>query len=306
MTLASDVARAIRGAEAQGLVPGTSRPAARGFSGDKLLGMLQRLAQLVPADRCYVEIGVFDGLTLLTVSGMRSDLACFGIDDGSLANNDFSKIERARSNARVIVGDYEDVFAAFRERVGDRKIGLYFVDGPHDYRSQRMCLDLAVPYLDERAILVVDDSNYEHVRQANRDFLVCRPEFRLVFDAYTPTHPHNMSDAEQAEAARGWWNGVNVIVRDSSIAPIYPPVAPTRDRFLLDHRVHGSGASAFLDRVLSLAEHTLATDPSPRMAARMLVALVRERWRARDLLPKYPSLNTYSERLPGHRLHPAL
>ena len=306
MTLASDVARAIRDAEAQGLVHGTSRPPAQGFSGDKLLGMLQRLAQLVPADLSYVEVGVFDGLTLLTVSGLRPDLSCFGIDDGSLANNDFSKIERAHSNARVIIGDYEDVFAAFRDRVGDRKIGLYFVDGPHDYRSQRMCLDLAVPYLDESAVIVVDDSNYEHVRQANRDFLVCRPEFRLVFDAYTATHPHNMTEAEQAEAARGWWNGVNVMVRDPSITPLYPPVARTRERFLLDHRVHGSSASAFLPVLLSVAENLLSPDGSPRTAARMLVALVRERLRARGKLPKYPARNTYSEGLPGHRLHPAL
>jgi hypothetical protein len=169
-----------------------------------------------------------------------------------------------------------------------------------------MCLDLAVPFLSDDAIIVIDDSNYEHVRQANRDFLVCRPEFRLVFDAYTETHPANMPEPARDLAARGWWNGVNVLVRDSSIAPTYPPVAPTREQFLFDHRVHSSSATVFLASVLGIAENLIAAETSPRAAARTFLDLVRARWQSRGNLPKYRVRNTHSDGLPSSRLHPDL
>ncbi|MBA3540230.1 MAG: class I SAM-dependent methyltransferase, partial [Deltaproteobacteria bacterium] len=275
------------------------------FSGDKLLGALQRLAALLPETSSYVEVGVFDGLTLLSVAGACPALACFGIDDGSFAGGDFSSVDqiqqaRGNSNARVIVDDYERVFEQFRARIGERPIGLYFVDGPHDYRSQRMCLDLAVPYLATDAVIVVDDSNYEHVRQANRDFLVSRPEFRLVFDAYTDCHPHNMTEAQIVAARAGWWDGVNIMVRDpdSTLERTYPPVAASRDRYLLDHRIHASGAAPFMSDVVALAESILTGDVSPRAALRSLVTIARTRIRSRA---RFKNCNTDSDALPASR-----
>ena len=73
-------------------------------------------------------------------------------------------------NAFIINNDYEDALENLRHTIGDKKIGVYFIDGPHDYRSQLMCLELALPYLHEQAVIIVDDSNYRNVRQANRDF----------------------------------------------------------------------------------------------------------------------------------------
>jgi predicted O-methyltransferase YrrM len=304
------VAAAIRLASAGGALRNVARPACQGYSGEKLIGTLQRLAALVPADiGCYLEIGVFQGLTLLSVAAAVPQLRCLGIDNSSLAGSDLATAERLRrelglSNAAIIAEDYETVFANASRHLDKRQIGLLFVDGPHDYRSQRMCLELALPFLHEHAVIVVDDANYAHVRQADRDFLVTQPEFRLVFEAYTPAHPQNLDAAGAAAAREGWWNGVHVIARaaGSSIPRAYPPV-PSTERFALDHLVHGSGAGPFLPRLLVLAESLLAARRAPGTALRVLAGLVRQRWREGGLLPPHPRRNTYSEGLSPTRFH---
>ncbi|MBK7410887.1 MAG: class I SAM-dependent methyltransferase [Saprospirales bacterium] len=82
-----------------------------GFSGKKLVGTLQRLArQFVTPEQCYLEIGVFQYAT-------------------------------------VINQDYEDALENLKTHIGEKKVGLFFIDGPHDYRSQLMCLLLIQPFL---------------------------------------------------------------------------------------------------------------------------------------------------------------
>ena len=159
-------------------------------------------------------------------------------------------------NVTLVNADYEDALEALHGTIGERKVGVYFVDGPHDYRSQLMCLLLAKPYLSEHAVIVVDDCNYEHVRQANSDFLRTNPEFRLFFEAYTPAHPNNMTDSQLECARRGWWNGVNVIVRDPEglLEPICPDTPRGRDLFLATHEVQSHRGAYGVMHALRLAD----------------------------------------------------
>jgi hypothetical protein len=39
-----------------------------------------------------------------------------------------------------------------------------------------------------------------------------------AFEAYTRCHPENMDTPHTAQARNGWWNGVNVLVRDPETA----------------------------------------------------------------------------------------
>ena len=108
--------------------------------------------------------------------------------------------------------------------------------------SQLMCLELALPYLHDNAIMLVDDCNYRHVRQANRDFLVTHPEWKLLFEACTTCHPVNMNPEDQEEARQGWWNGVNVLVRDplGELLTMYPPTERSRQVFENEHFIHAT------------------------------------------------------------------
>ena len=182
-----------------------------------MVGALQRVAQYQEQlnQGAYLEVGVFQGLTLLSVAGVLSKSRAFGVD--TFAQFDEDGRNRRLINERIdlnqlknvsmIEHDYEDALEALTEHIGDTKIGLYFVDGPHDYRSQLMCLLLATPFLSESAVIVVDDCNYPWVRLANRDFLISNPSFKLIFEAYMECHPGNMSEQKVALARKGWWNG---------------------------------------------------------------------------------------------------
>tara|TARA_B110000977_G_C11052227_1_gene482746 strand:- start:606 stop:1511 length:906 start_codon:yes stop_codon:yes gene_type:complete len=197
-----------------------------GFSGSKLLYTLHKLTStLCSENTIYLEIGVFTGLTLLTNSNQNKHTKCYGIDNFSLfdvnnENKEFIKDKADKyklENCLLIDADYEDALDNLKSYIGEAKVGVYFIDGAHDYRSQLVALLQIKPFLSEDSVIVIDDANYPHVRQATNDFLKAHPEFALLFEAYTKSHPYNMDDSDFNTIAKdGWWNGVNIIVNDSS------------------------------------------------------------------------------------------
>jgi hypothetical protein len=299
------VIAAITSAERAGRTWSPDRPL-EGLSGSRLIGALQRLAATLPPTQCYLEIGVYRGLTLLSVAGANRSVTCFGIDNFAFFDTDGKNKsiveermnELGVSNATLLDLDYEDALESLNTRIGDRRIGVYFVDGPHDYRSQLMCLELARPWLSRDAVIVIDDSNYAHVRQANRDFLRAHPEFKLVFEAYTPAHPNNLDGDARHRAVDGWWNGVNVIVADPEdrLVPAYPPTERDRTLFENDHLVHGARGAELAPTLLSAIDHLRRLRLHRFLGGilRILTARVRK--------TPYSSLNTYSETLPKSRL----
>lgn len=308
----SHIMNAIRCAESEPPIDSQSQTILTGFSGTKLIGALQRLAQSWDAnpDACYLEIGVFQGLTLLSVAASNPQLACYGIDNFAyfdLDGKNFGLVEERRrqlnaTNARIINLDYEDALENLATHIEGRKVGVFFIDGPHDYRSQLMCLELALPCLHEQAVIVIDDCNYRHVRQANRDFLVTHPEYALVFEAYTARHPSNMSQDESAAARAGWWNGVNVITRDpgGTLTRTYPPTFRNRNLFENEHFVHAANVAPQVVQAVRVAQMLDAADW--RGLAKAIFRLYRDlrstRGQRRGL---YRSLNTYSDTLPASR-----
>jgi tRNA G46 methylase TrmB len=88
-----------------------------GFSGEKLTGTLQRLSKaLLREDTCYLEVGVFRGLTLLSVAREIPNNRAFGIDnfayfDKDGKNHGIVKERIAKlnlTNVSIINKDYED------------------------------------------------------------------------------------------------------------------------------------------------------------------------------------------------------
>lgn len=141
-----------------------------GLSGIKLLGMLQRLARYQESQGggCYLEIGVFQGLSLISTASALKSTTAFGIDnfqqfDPEHKNQTIIE-QRIRdnnlTNVRLINQDFEVAMENPEPFLGDQRIATYFVDGPHDYRSQLLCLQLARSWLSSAAVIVVDDSNY--------------------------------------------------------------------------------------------------------------------------------------------------
>lgn len=282
----------LRTAEQGELLKEFDRSVLSGYSGTKLIAALQRLTAEFAGDphACYLEVGVFQGLTLLSVAGAVPAVACYGIDNFAFFDPDHRNlgiVESRRAalgatNATLVNADYEDALQALSGTLGPRKVAVYFIDGPHDYRSQLMCLEMALPHLHPEAVVVIDDSNYAHVRQANSDFLVTHPEFKLLFEAYTRCHPGNMAADEHARARQGWWNGVNVLVRDPAdrLEPMLPPTVRDRGRYEAEHIAHAAeipDLAAETGRLLSAIHHLQP------------LRFAREAWRLKQRMRQHPT-----------------
>ena len=298
--------------------PGLGHPSTRhlltGYSGKRIIGTLQGLAALFAGitDACYLEVGVFQGLTLLSVASASPTLPCYGIDNFAYfdpENRNFSLVKERQTklrldNVHIINKDYEDALETLSANLGNRRVGVYFIDGPHDYRSQLMCLQLAVPHLHDRAVVVVDDANYRHVRQASRDFLVTHPDFKLLFEAYTPAHPANMNDAGEAEVREAWWNGIHVIVKDPGnlLTPMYPPTERSRLLFENEHIIHAAARAEFAPQALNLVQ-AASRFRWDRFLIRLLRLYPRLRKDYKQHWALFPRMNTYSEGLPAARFN---
>ncbi len=288
-----------------------------GYSGESLIGALQRIAhyQEEKDAGCYLEIGVYQGLTLLSVAGALEKSTAHGIDNFSqfdpYKKNQSLISDRAEvnelSNYNLINADYEDALENLQEHLKGVKVGIYFVDGPHDYRSQLVCLQLAKPYLSDRAIIVVDDCNYRHVRLANRDFLVANPEYKLLYESYTECHPANMDEKIETSARKGWWNGVNIIVPDPEnvLDRMYPET--TRDRALYenDHIVHSEKYGVLAKDALSIVQAFVSgrffrTYKLLRKTAKKVMSLDIQH------IGKYDSINTFSDDLTKGKMNSKL
>jgi hypothetical protein len=248
-----------------------------GISGLKTVGLLQRLAQRFETDptAAYLEIGVFQGLTLVSSALAAPGMPCFGVDNFRILDpkkENFGLVEDriarfGTANAQLLNMDFEDAFDALDATLHGRRIAVYLIDGPHDYRSQLVCLLRIKPFLHENAVIVVDDANYPDVRWATRDFLQSHPDFKLVFDAYSPDHPANLSDAEKTEHEAGWLNGVHVITHDPdrTLAPMLPPTdAASRILFFNEWLAHRLRYAELAPEALMLAEAVLAEDDAAR------------------------------------------
>ena len=109
----------IRDTEAGGLLTDRSADGLSGISGLKTVGLLQRLARLfaIEPDACYLEIGVFQGLTLVSTALEAPELPCFGIDNFATLDpeGENQAIVRERldrfgaANATLVDADFEEV-----------------------------------------------------------------------------------------------------------------------------------------------------------------------------------------------------
>lgn len=308
------VLESIQESEANGLMNEGASDVLDGLSGVKSVGLLQRLTNIFhdEPDTCYLEIGVFQGLTLLSVASAFPEYPCFGIDNFALFDPDNRNLgivqERTAKlgahNAELINLDFEAALSRLGDFIGDRKISVFLIDGPHDYRSQLLCLLLGMKYLHEHAVIIVDDANYNFVRQSTRDFLLSHPEFKMVFDAYSPVHPANMDAATLAEWEKGWLNGVNILVRDPEgrLPDMLPPVKENQELYVNEWLVHRHQFAELAPEAVNLAQSICLDDKEEERVRRERLLKSYELHSA-QLADRFPDRNTFSGDLPATRFN---
>jgi predicted O-methyltransferase YrrM len=173
-----------------------------GLACENNLALLNLAASLLEAGESYVEVGSFKGLSLIAAMlGNEGDFV--GIDDFSLRDGSRALLEAnlrryGLAGHTILEGD---AFELLRRRaLGDRRVGVYYYDAAHDYRSQVRGLRLIEPHLTTGALLIVDDTDWPQVARAMRDYLAREPRAEVL-----------VSLDGRGRGQPWWWEGVTVL-----------------------------------------------------------------------------------------------
>jgi predicted O-methyltransferase YrrM len=165
------------------------------------LALVAAAAACLEPGESYVEVGSFKGASLIAAS-RAWDGEVVGIDDFSMGEGSREllerNLERFGGHAEIIEGDAFELLRG--GALAGRRVGVYYYDAAHDYESQVEGLRLIEPYLAERALLIVDDSDWERVERAIADYLAAQPRARKLvhLEGKERGHPE-------------WWEGVTVL-----------------------------------------------------------------------------------------------
>jgi hypothetical protein len=217
----------------------------QGMTTPNVMQLLNFAVACMEPDEIYCEIGCFRGSTLIGALLNHPNVRAYAVDN-------FSEFDAQGINESILLdnlttfgsrdqvlffnSDFEEFFLDFRQfwqaNQGDQeiesflpqKIGVYLYDGPHDYRSQIMGLLLARDFLADPALIIVDDSNWRPVKQANWDFLAAHRQCQLLMDLPTPNNGHPT-----------FWNGLHLLGWNQEVACHYSleTFQQARDRALI-------------------------------------------------------------------------
>ena len=199
-----------------------------GLTRENNLALLNLAASLLEPGECYVEVGTYRGTSLIGAMVGNDEADFVAIDDftmegGSREQLDANLERFAVEPPTIIEGD------AFQLVPGGalegRTVGVYYYDAGHTYEKQLDGLRMVEPWLAERALLIVDDTDWADVERATRDYLEQQPRARVLvwIPGKDNGYPH-------------WWEGVKVLAWESR-AGVAPEPARARAIVPLGARV---------------------------------------------------------------------
>ncbi|HZO48791.1 MAG TPA: class I SAM-dependent methyltransferase [Gaiellaceae bacterium] len=175
-----------------------------GLATPNTLALVAAAASLVGPGECYVEVGTFKGASLISALVANPGLEAVAIDSFVMGDGSRERLEEnlarfgVAGRPAVLEGDVFELVPA--GALEGRRIGVWYYDAAHDYESQLRGLQIAEPYLVDGALLVVDDTDWERVESAIRDYLAGQPRARrvLTVEGKDRGRPH-------------WWEGMQVL-----------------------------------------------------------------------------------------------
>ncbi len=181
-----------------------------GMSSPKVCTFLNRLVAHLPAGERYLEVGTWQGLTLLSAAYRNLDKVCIGCDKfrlwGRWTGLGWTARRAFLANLRRLRGDcgYVHLYEMTDQTLFSRglvqgPIGVYFYDGDHSAPGTRHGIAAAAPLLSRRAVVLVDDWNIPAVRAGARQGLA---------DARLDVKWERQLAGDHSRA--GWWNGLAV------------------------------------------------------------------------------------------------
>lgn len=179
-----------------------------GMNTENIRFLINELVKRFAKEKVYLEVGTYQGSSLLSAALFNPYTRCIGIDNFSQFRNREIQLRKNLElfneckNIKFYNMDYKAAFKKLFSEDPDLKIAVYFYDGYHSYEEQKDGLDLMLPHLADQCIILVDDINWRQVEMANESFLDRNSDFRSVFKIKTKTNH-----------SEDWWNGFEVIAR---------------------------------------------------------------------------------------------
>jgi len=187
----------------------------QGMTTANVMQLLNFAVECMEPGEVYCEVGCFRGATLIGALLTHPERTAYAVDNFSEFDTSGENLNKLTENLakfdiqdQVIFcnQDFEEFFLELKEIIteDEDKISVYLYDGAHDYRSQLLGLLLVRPFLAEQALIIVDDSNWSAVQQANWDFIAAHPQCQMLLDLPTPKDKYFT-----------FWNGVQVLSWDN-------------------------------------------------------------------------------------------
>ena len=156
-----------------------------------VLQLLNFAVECMEPDEVYCEVGCGQGATLIGALLDHPTGMAYAIDQVSETDPEGINLAKLTENLSAFDledqvyffdQDFESFFAEMQMMETSDKIGLYFYNSTHDYRSQLMGLLQVRSFLADRALIVVSDSHYSAVQQASWDFIATHPQCQHVLE----------------------------------------------------------------------------------------------------------------------------
>lgn len=165
--------------------------------------IINKIVREMNQEYCFLNIGVWCGFSFFSGIIGNQSKKCIGIDNFSeFSENNFSKtqflskFEKFKYQNEFYEMDYRD----YLTEKHNSTIGFYIYDGKHDYYNQYEGLKLAEPFFSDNCIVLVDDTNLAHVREANLKFISdSKNKYKIIADK-TTNHNSNRHPT--------FWNGI--------------------------------------------------------------------------------------------------
>lgn len=179
--------------------------------------LLNLAASMLEPGESYVELGSYHGASLIAAMVGNDDADFVAIDNFSMSGSSRKELE---DNVKrfglelptIVEGDAFQVVPC--GALAGKSVGAYYYDNGHTYEKQLDGLRMIEPWLADRALLIVDDTDWEQVERATRDYLEQQPKARLLvwIPGKDNGYPH-------------WWEGVKVLAWESDAATVPEPAA---------------------------------------------------------------------------------
>jgi predicted O-methyltransferase YrrM len=181
---------------------------------ENVLALLNLAASLLGPGESYVEVGSFYGASLIgAMRGNDGDFVAidrFSFDVAEVRGRKLPHASRegleqslarfGAEHAAILEGDAFELIEG--GALGRRSVGVYYWDGPHDYRSQLRGMRAIEPWLAPEALILVDDYDWGGVAWATRDYVAGDARAELLVEI-----------AGEKAGQSWWWDGVVAVAR---------------------------------------------------------------------------------------------